>query len=221
MKPVFIAGPCVIESMDCLREVAREVKRLKDLYKMDIYDIKEEFGLPLLTDIHESAQAAPAGEVVDVLQIPAFLCRQTDLLVAAAYTGRVVNIKKAQFLSGADMQYPVEKVHDAGGQEVWLTERGNVYGYNNLAVDFRNIPDMLRFTPRVVMDCTHSVQRPGAAGGKTGGNREYVPMMALAAKAFGATGYFFETHPDPDNALSDGPNMLCLNDLESVIKSLI
>ncbi len=250
MKPVFIAGPCVIESMDCLREVAREVKRLKDLYKLDIYfkasfdkanrtsitsfrgpglkkglqmlgDIKEEFGLPLLTDIHESAQAAPAGEVVDVLQIPAFLCRQTDLLVAAAYTGRVVNIKKAQFLSGADMQYPVEKVHDAGGQEVWLTERGNVYGYNNLAVDFRNIPDMLRFTPRVVMDCTHSVQRPGAAGGKTGGNREYVPMMALAAKAFGATGYFFETHPDPDNALSDGPNMLCLNDLESVIKSLI
>ena len=250
MKPVFIAGPCVIESMDCLREVAREVKRLKDLYKLDIYfkasfdkanrtsitsfrgpglkkglqmlgDIKEEFGLPLLTDIHESAQAAPAGEVVDVLQIPAFLCRQTDLLVAAAYTGRVVNIKKAQFLSGADMQYPVEKVHDAGGQEVWLTERGSVYGYNNLAVDFRNIPDMLRFTPRVVMDCTHSVQRPGAAGGKTGGNREYVPMMALAAKAFGATGYFFETHPDPDNALSDGPNMLCLNDLESVIKSLI
>ena len=250
MKPVFIAGPCVIESMDCLREVAREVKRLKDLYKLDIYfkasfdkanrtsitsyrgpgrkkglqmlgDIKEEFGLPLLTDIHESAQAAPAGEVVDVLQIPAFLCRQTDLLVAAAYTGRVVNIKKAQFLSGADMQYPVEKVHDAGGQEVWLTERGNVYGYNNLAVDFRNIPDMLRFTPRVVMDCTHSVQRPGAAGGKTGGNREYVPMMALAAKAFGATGYFFETHPDPDNALSDGPNMLYLNDLESVIKSLI
>ena len=250
MKPVFIAGPCVIESMDCLREVAREVKRLKDLYKLDIYfkasfdkanrtsitsfrgpglkkglqmlgDIKEEFGLPLLTDIHESAQAAPAGEVVDVLQIPAFLCRQTDLLVAAAYTGRVVNIKKAQFLSGADMQYPVEKVHDAGGQEVWLTERGNVYGYNNLAVDFRNIPDMLHFTPRVVMDCTHSVQRPGAAGGKTGGNREYVPMMALAAKAFGATGYFFETHPDPDNALSDGPNMLYLNDLESVIKSLI
>ncbi len=250
MKPVFIAGPCVIESMDCLREVAREVKRLKEKYDLDIYfkasfdkanrtsitsfrgpglkkglqmlgDIKEEFGLPLLTDIHESAQAAPAGEVVDVLQIPAFLCRQTDLLVAAAYTGRVVNIKKAQFLSGADMQYPVEKVHDAGGQEVWLTERGNVYGYNNLAVDFRNIPDMLRFTPRVVMDCTHSVQRPGAAGGKTGGNREYVPMMALAAKAFGATGYFFETHPDPDNALSDGPNMLYLKDLESVIKSLI
>ncbi len=250
MKPVFIAGPCVIESMDCLREVAAEVKRLRQTYDLDIYfkasfdkanrtsissyrgpglekglqmlsDIKEEFSLPLVTDIHESRQAEAAGEVIDVLQIPAFLCRQTDLLVAAAKTGRVVNIKKAQFLSGLDMQYPVEKVHEAGGKEVWLTERGNVYGYNNLAVDFRNIPDMLRFTPRVLMDCTHSVQRPGAAGGKTGGNREYVPMMALAAKAFGATGYFFETHPDPDNALSDGPNMLYLKDLEGVIKSLI
>lgn len=250
MKPVFIAGPCVIESMDCLREVATEVKRLRQTYDLDIYfkasfdkanrtsissyrgpglekglqmlsDIKEEFSLPLVTDIHESHQAEAAGEVIDVLQIPAFLCRQTDLLVAAAKTGRVVNIKKAQFLSGLDMQYPVEKVHEAGGKKVWLTERGNVYGYNNLAVDFRNIPDMLRFTPRVLMDCTHSVQRPGAAGGKTGGNREYVPMMALAAKAFGATGYFFETHPDPDNALSDGPNMLYLKDLEGVIKSLI
>ena len=250
MKPVFIAGPCVIESMDCLREVATEVKRLRQTYDLDIYfkasfdkanrtsissyrgpglekglqmlsDIKEEFSLPLVTDIHESRQAEAAGEVIDVLQIPAFLCRQTDLLVAAAKTGRVVNIKKAQFLSGLDMQYPVEKVHEAGGKEVWLTERGNVCGYNNLAVDFRNIPDMLRFTPRVLMDCTHSVQRPGAAGGKTGGNREYVPMMALAAKAFGATGYFFETHPDPDNALSDGPNMLYLKDLEGVIKSLI
>ena len=236
--------------MDCLREVATEVKRLRQTYDLDIYfkasfdkanrtsissyrgpglekglqmlsDIKEEFSLPLVTDIHESRQAEAAGEVIDVLQIPAFLCRQTDLLVAAAKTGRVVNIKKAQFLSGLDMKYPVEKVHEAGGKEVWLTERGNVCGYNNLAVDFRNIPDMLRFTPRVLMDCTHSVQRPGAAGGKTGGNREYVPMMALAAKAFGATGYFFETHPDPDNALSDGPNMLYLKDLEGVIKSLI
>lgn len=250
MKPLFIAGPCVIESAEVLDSVASELVRLQRKYDLDIYfkasfdkanrtslssfrgpglerglqmlsDVRSKYGLRLLTDIHESSQAAAVGEVVDVLQIPAFLCRQTDLLVAAAYTGRVVNIKKAQFLSGADMQYPVEKVHDAGGQEVWLTERGNVYGYNNLAVDFRNIPDMLRFTPRVVMDCTHSVQRPGAAGGKTGGNREYVPMMALAAKAFGATGYFFETHPDPDNALSDGPNMLYLNDLESVIKSLI
>ena len=186
-----------------------------------LQDVKEKHGLKLLTDIHESFQAAPAGEVVDVLQIPAFLCRQTDLLVAAARTGRVVNIKKAQFLSGADMRYPVEKAREAGAREVWLTERGNMYGYNNLVVDFRNISDMKAFTPRVVMDCTHCVQRPGAAGGKTGGNREFIPAMALAAKAFGATGFFFETHPDPDKALSDGPNMLRLEDLETVITSLL
>ena len=134
---------------------------------------------------------------------------------------RQVNIKKAQFLSGLDMQYPVEKVKESGGQEVWLTERGNIYGYNNLVVDFRNIPDMMRFTPRVIMDCTHSVQRPGAAGGKSGGNREFVPSMALAAKAFGANGYFFEVHPDPEQALSDGPNMLYLKDLEGVIQTLL
>ncbi|MBQ8051071.1 MAG: 3-deoxy-8-phosphooctulonate synthase [Bacteroidaceae bacterium] len=250
MKPIFIAGPCVIESMDCLEEVARELVRLREKYGIDVYfkasfdkanrtsiasyrgpgmekglqmlaDIKEKFALPLLTDIHESCQAALVGEVVDALQIPAFLCRQTDLLVAAARTGKPVNIKKAQFLSGLDMQYPVEKCREAGAREVWLTERGNCFGYNNLTVDFRNIPDMLRFTPRVVMDCTHSVQRPGAAGGKTGGNREFVPAMALAAKAFGATGYFFEIHPDPEKALSDGPNMLYLKDFEGVVKSLL
>ena len=248
--PIFIAGPCVIESADVLDVVARELVRLRDKYALEIYfkasfdkanrtsihsfrgpglekglqmlaDVKARYGLPLLTDIHESHQAAPAAEVVDVLQIPAFLCRQTDLLVAAAHTGCIVNIKKAQFLSGLDMQYPVEKAREAGATEVWLTERGNSFGYNNLVVDFRNIPDMLRFTPRVIMDCTHSVQRPGAAGGKTGGNREYVPAMAMAAKAFGATGYFFETHPDPDHALSDGPNMLRLEDLEQVIKEIL
>jgi 2-dehydro-3-deoxyphosphooctonate aldolase (KDO 8-P synthase) len=184
-------------------------------------DIKTKYGLKLLTDIHESYQAQPAGEVVDVLQIPAFLCRQTDLLVAAAQTGKIVNVKKAQFLSGADMKYPVQKVRESGNENVWLTERGNMYGYNNLVVDFRNIPEMLQLTDVVIMDCTHSVQRPGAAGGKTGGNREYVPAMAMAAKAFGANGYFFEVHPDPDNALSDGPNMLRLEDLEGVVKSLI
>lgn len=250
MKPVFIAGPCVIESAEVLDAVARELQRIGQQYDLEIIfkasfdkanrtsirsfrgpglerglqmlsDVKAKYGLRLLTDIHESYQAAPAAEVVDVLQIPAFLCRQTDLLVAAARTGRTVNIKKAQFLSGLDMQYPVEKAREAGASDVWLTERGNTFGYNNLVVDFRNIPDMLKFTPRVIMDCTHSVQRPGAAGGKTGGNREYVPAMALAAKAFGATGYFFETHPDPDNALSDGPNMLRLADLENVIKSLL
>ena len=132
-----------------------------------------------------------------------------------------VNIKKAQFLSGLDMQYPYEKARDAGASEIWLTERGNIYGYNNLVVDFRNIPDMLRIAQTVVMDCTHSVQRPGAAGGKTGGNREFVPAMALAAKAFGANGFFFEVHPDPDKGLSDAANMLRLDDLEALIKSLL
>ncbi len=250
MKPIFIAGPCVIESADVLDEVAKELVRLQEKYNVEIYfkssfdkanrtsihsyrgpglekglqmmdDVRSKYGLKLLTDIHESIQAEAAGQVVDVLQIPAFLCRQTDLLVAAARTGKVVNIKKAQFLSGADMQYPVEKVREAGGTEVWLTERGNVYGYNNLAVDFRNISDMKAYTPQVIMDCTHSVQRPGAAGGKTGGNREFVPAMALAAKAFGATGYFFEIHPNPEQALSDGPNMLYLKDFDQVISSLL
>lgn len=250
MNPIFIAGPCVIESAELLDEVAQELVRLQQKYNIDIYfkasfdkanrtslrsyrgpgmekglvmlsDIRERYGLKLLTDIHESCQAAPVGEVVDVLQIPAFLCRQTDLLVAAARTGKTVNIKKAQFLSGVDMQYPVEKAMESGAKEIWLTERGNIYGYNNLVVDFRNIPDMKAYVPRVIMDCTHSVQRPGAAGGKTGGNREFVPAMALAAKAFGANGYFFETHPHPDDALSDGPNMLYLKDLETVIKSLL
>lgn len=250
MIPKFIAGPCVIESAECLDIVAQELVRLNKKYNLNIIfkssfdkanrtsiksfrgpglekgltmlnDIREKYGLKILTDIHESYQAAPAGEVVDVLQIPAFLCRQTDLLVAAANTGKVVNIKKAQFLSGTDMEYPVQKVRESGNDKVWLTERGNIYGYNNLAVDFRNIADMKKFTETVIMDCTHSVQRPGAAGGKTGGNREFVPAMALAAKAFGATGYFFEIHPDPDNALSDGPNMVALKDFESIVKSLI
>lgn len=250
MKPIIIAGPCVIESQDCLNEVAEELVRLNKKYELNIIfkssfdkanrtsissfrgpglekgltmlnDVREKFGLKLLTDIHESYQAAPAGEVVDVLQIPAFLCRQTDLLVAAAKTGKVVNIKKAQFLSGMDMEYPVQKVRESGNDKVWLTERGNMYGYNNLAVDFRNIADMKKFTETVIMDCTHSVQRPGAAGGKTGGNREFVPAMALAAKAFGATGYFFEIHPNPEVAKSDGPNMLYLKDFEDVVESLL
>lgn len=250
MKPIFIAGPCVIESAELLDCVAERVADINSRLGVDIIfkasfdkanrtslssyrgvgldkglqmlsDVRSKWGVRLLTDIHESWQAAPAGEVVDVLQIPAFLCRQTDLLVAAAKTGKTVNIKKAQFLSGADMAYPYQKAVESGAGEVWLTERGNSFGYNNLVVDFRNIPDMLKIAPRVIMDCTHSVQRPGAAGGKTGGNREFVPAMALAAKAFGATGYFFEVHPDPDHALSDGPNMLVLDELESLITKLI
>ena len=249
-KPVIIAGPCVIESELLLKEVAEEIVALNARLGIDIIfkssfdkanrtsvasfrgpglekglqmlaDVKSRYGLRILTDIYESWQAKPASEVADVLQIPAFLCRQTDLLAAAARTGRVVNIKKAQFLSGRDMRYPVEKALDAGAREVWLTERGNTFGYNNLVVDFRNISDMLDIVPTVVMDCTHSVQRPGAGGGKTGGDRRFVPSMALAAKAFGATGYFFEVHPDPDRGLSDGPNMLRLSDLERVIQSLL
>ena len=184
-------------------------------------DIHSTYGLRILTDIHETWQAQAAGEVADVLQIPAFLCRQTDLLAAAARTGRIINIKKGQFLSGRDMRYPVEKALDAGATEVWLTERGNTFGYNNLVVDFRNISDMLDIVPRVIMDCTHSVQRPGSGNGSTGGDRRFVPSMALAAKAFGATGYFFEVHPDPDHALSDGPNMLHLSQLEEVLRPLI
>ena len=250
MQPLFIAGPCVIESQELLNTVAEEIVRINAKLGTDIIfkasfdkanrtsihsfrgpgldkglqmlaDIKERYGLRILTDIHESYQAEPAGEVCDVLQIPAFLCRQTDLLVAAAKTGKTINIKKAQFLSGMDMRYPVEKAMKAGAKEVWLTERGNMYGYNNLVVDFRNIADMLDITPRVVMDCTHSVQRPGAGGGKTSGDRRFVPSMALAAKAFGANGYFFEVHPDPDNALSDGPNMLFLDKLEGLVEKIL
>ncbi len=246
----FVAGPCVIESAELLDVVAARLVEINRSLGTDIIfkasfdkanrtslssyrgvgldkglqmlaDVKSKWGLKLCTDIHESWQAAPAGEVIDVIQIPAFLCRQTDLLVAAAKTGRTVNIKKAQFLSGEDMKFPYEKAVQSGAKEVWLTERGNMFGYNNLIVDFRNIPDMLKIASTVVMDCTHSVQRPGAAGGKTGGNREFVPAMAQAAKAFGANGFFFEVHPDPDKGLSDGPNMLRLEDLEGVIKSLL
>ena len=217
MKPIFIAGPCVIESSELLDVVAQKLVEINKALGIDIIfkasfdkanrtsiksfrgpgierglqmlaDVKEKYGLRLLTDIHESCQADPVGEVVDVIQIPAFLCRQTDLLVAA---------------------------------EVWLTERGNSFGYNNLVVDFRNIPDMLEIVPRVIMDCTHSVQRPGGGNGCTAGDRRFVPAMAMAAKAFGATGYFFEVHPDPDKGLSDGPNMLKLDDLQSLIEKLI
>ena len=249
MKHTFIAGPCVIESAELLDIVAAKLVEINQKQGTDIIfkasfdkanrtslhsfrgpgidrglqmlsDVKDKYGLRLLTDIHEAWQAEAAGEVVDVLQIPAFLCRQTDLLQAAAKTGRTVNIKKAQFLSGNDMRYPVEKAREAGAKEVWLTERGNMMGYNNLVVDFRNIPDMLEIVDNVIMDCTHSVQRPGGANGKTGGDRRFVPQMALAAKAFGATGWFFEVHPTPDLGLSDAANMLELDKLDALIEQL-
>ena len=249
-KTTIIAGPCVIESAELLDTVACKLVEINKKHGTDIIfkasfdkanrtsirsfrgpglerglqmlaDIKSKYGLRILTDIHESYQAEAAGKVCDVLQIPAFLCRQTDLLVAAAKTGSIVNIKKAQFLSGKDMKYPVEKASEAGAKEVWLTERGNMMGYNNLVVDFRNIPDMLEIVPTVIMDCTHSVQRPGGSDGKTGGDRRFVPQMALAAKAFGATGSFFEVHPTPDEGLSDAANMLKLDKLESLVQQLI
>ena len=197
MSPIFIAGPCVIESVELLDTVAARLVEINKTLGTDIIfkasfdkanrtsihsfrgpgidrglemldDVKQKYRLRILTDIHEAWQASPVGQVCDVLQIPAFLCRQTDLLVAAAKTGRTVNIKKAQFLSGTDMRYPVEKVRDAGAKDVWLTERGNMMGYHNLVVDFRNIPDMLEICDTVIMDCTHSVQRPGGTDGKTG-----------------------------------------------------
>ena len=250
MQPIFIAGPCVIESAEILDIVARKLVEINNKLGTDIIfkssfdkanrtslrslrgpglekglqmlaDIKQRYQLPLTTDVHETYQAAAVGEVVDVLQIPAFLCRQTDLLVASSQTGRVVNVKKAQFLSGEDMRFPVEKCREAGAKEVWLTERGTTFGYNNLVVDFRNLPIMAQWADRVIMDCTHSVQRPGGGNGTTSGDRQFVPAMAQAAKAFGAQGYFVETHPNPEIALSDGPNMLFLDDLETLISSLL
>ena len=250
MKPIIIAGPCVIESQELLDTVAKTLVEINKRLGTDIifkasFDkanrtslhsfrgpglerglemlskVKEKYGLRLLTDIHESCQAEAAGEVVDVLQIPAFLCRQTDLLVAADRTVRIVNIKKAQFLSGRDMRYPTEKALESGAKEVWLTERGNSFGYNNLVVDFRNIPDMKEIVPTVIMDCTHSVQRPSAGEGKTVGDRKFVPSMAMAARAFGATGYFFEVHPEPDKGLSDAANMLELDKLEALVNRII
>lgn len=250
MQPVFIAGPCVIESEQLLDIVAERLVEINSRLGVEIIfkasfdkanrtsihsfrgpglekglqmlaDIKSKYGLRITTDIHESYQAEAAGTVCDILQIPAFLCRQTDLLVAAAHTGKTVNIKKAQFLSGRDMKYPVEKALESGAKEVWLTERGNSFGYNNLVVDFRNIPDMKEIVPTVIMDCTHSVQRPSAGDGKTVGDRKFVPAMAMAAKAFGATGYFFEVHPDPDKGMSDAANMLELDKLEVLIADLL
>lgn len=248
-SPFFIAGPCVIESEELVDNVAKKLVDIRQklgvtvIFKASfdkanrtslgaergpglkrgleiIKVIKDKYDLPVTTDIHIPSQAEIAAEVIDILQIPAFLCRQTDLLVEAAKTGRIVNVKKAQFLSGKDMQYPLEKVIGSGNDKVLLTERGNMMGYNNLVVDFRNIIDMKSFGVPVVMDCTHAVQRPGGAGGKTGGNREFVPYMAMAAKAFGANGYFIETHPNPDQAWSDGPNMLQIDELEGLISKL-
>jgi len=242
-----IAGPCVIESEDLVMRIAEKVKQISEklgfvyIFKASfdkanrtsihsfrgngmeeglkiLEKVKKTFDLPILTDIHESYQAKPVGEVVDILQIPAFLCRQTDLLVAAAQTNRIVNIKKAQFLSGKDMNFPCQKVAEAGNTQILLTERGNVYGNNDLVVDFRNLLEMKTFGYPTIMDVTHSIQKPNASGGKSGGNREYAPFFAKAAAAIGVRGFFFETHPNPDEALSDGPNMIFLDQFEEVLR---
>jgi 2-dehydro-3-deoxyphosphooctonate aldolase (KDO 8-P synthase) len=246
----FIAGPCVIESRGLLDEVGSYLSELRRVLNVPVifkasFDkanrtsvtsfrgpglekgmkelqfVKDKYNLPIVTDIHEPWQAKPVAEIADVLQIPAFLCRQTDLLLAAGQTERIVNIKKAQFLSGQDMQWCVKKVESTGNRQIMLTERGNMYGYNNLVVDFRNIVDMKTFGYPVIMDVTHSVQRPGGEGGSSGGNREYVVYLARAAKAVGADGYFFEVHPNPDKALSDGPNMLTPGDFAKLAEELI
>lgn len=250
MKPTIIAGPCVIESSEVLDEVARTIVAINSALGVDIIfkasfdkanrtslssyrgvglerglrmlaDVKSRYGVRITTDIHEAWQAEPVGEVVDVVQIPALLSRQTDLIVAAARHAKVVNIKKGQMLSGQDMRHAYRKATESGAKEVWLTERGNMFGYNNLVVDFRNIATMRDIAPTVIMDCTHSVQQPGACGDCSGGDSRYIEAMALAAKAFGANGYFFEVHPAPERALCDGANSLHLDRLKNVIEKLI
>ena len=249
-KPIFIAGPCVIESREVMEFTAQTIAEIATRLGVEIYfkasfdkanrtslhsyrgvgiergivlldEIKQRYNLPIITDIHEAWQADVVASVADVIQIPALLSRQTDLIVAAARSQRIVNIKKGQFLSGLDMRHPYLKAMESGAKEAWLTERGNTFGYNNLVVDFRNIADMHTFAPTVIMDCTHSVQRPGGGEGCSSGNREFIPAMAEAAKAFGCDGYFFEVHPTPEEALCDGNNSLYLNNLETIITKLL
>ncbi|MCB8820719.1 3-deoxy-8-phosphooctulonate synthase [Microvirga rosea] len=245
----IIAGPCAIESRDHALEMASALKEITAklgiglVYKssfdkanrtsiasargigiekaLSIFsEVKEKFGLPVLTDVHENDQCAPVAEVVDILQIPAFLCRQTDLLVAAAKTGRVVNIKKGQFLAPWDMANVAAKVTAAGNPNVMLTERGASFGYNTLVSDMRALPVMAETGAPVIFDATHSVQQPGGNGATSGGQREFVPVLARAAVAVGVAGVFIETHQDPDKAPSDGPNMVPLKEMEALLTRL-
>ena len=249
-KLLLIAGPCVIETNELTLEVAEKLKNITEKLNVDLVfkasfdkanrtsvdsfrgpglekglsilsDVKSKFNLKLITDIHESFQAEPAAEVVDIIQIPAFLCRQTDLLIAAARTGRTVNVKKAQFLSPNDMKYVVKKIEDCGNKNILLTERGTSFGYNNLVVDMTSIIEMKKFGYPIVFDATHSVQKPGEKGDSTGGNREYAPYLAKAAIAMGADALFMEVHPDPDNAKSDGANMIKLDTIENMLKDIL
>ena len=245
----LIAGPCQLESRDHALEVASALKEIAQRRSIGLVfktsfdkanrtsggaargvglaaatpifaEIREKLGLPVLTDVHESAQCPPVAEAVDVLQIPAFLCRQTDLLVAAARTGRAVNVKKGQFLAPWDMKSVVAKLTDAGAGDVLVTERGVSFGYNTLVSDMRALPTLAEIGAPVIFDATHSVQQPGGLGGASGGQRQFVAVLARAAVAVGVAGMFIETHPDPDRAPSDGPAMLPLRDFEALIAEL-
>lgn len=246
-KLTILAGPCVIESQEILEKTAIELKNIAQKLDINLvfkasFDkanrssinsyrgpgiqkglemlakIKKDFDLPIVTDIHTPDQAEFAAEVADILQIPAFLCRQTDLLVAAAKTGKIVNIKKGQFLAPEQMNTLIKKVEDSGNSCILLTDRGVTFGYNNLVSDFRAIPIMQEFGYPVIFDATHSVQLPGAEGECSGGDRKFVPVLAKSAVAAGANGLFFEVHPEPDDALCDGPNMIALKDVEKIFK---
>ena len=246
----LIGGPCVIESESSTLKMAEEIRKVCDRLKVPfifkssfdkanrtsinsfrgqpidrglsiLQRVKEEVGVPVLTDIHLPDQAAIAAEVVDILQIPAFLCRQTDLLLAAAATGKTVNVKKGQFLAPWDMKNVVTKLEESGHHKIMLTERGTSFGYNTLVVDFRSLPQMRALGYPIVFDATHSVQMPGGQGSRSGGQREFVPYLARAAAAIGIDALFMEIHEDPDNALSDGPNMIPLAKLEAVLQEII
>ncbi len=249
-KKFIISGPCVIENESMIMHLAQNIKEItQDLGFTYIFKasfdkanrtsldsfrgpgleeglrilekVKKEFNLPITTDIHESSQASALADVVDIIQIPAFLCRQTDLLIATAKTDKIVNIKKAQFLDGKDMIHPLNKVKNSGNNKIILTERGSMFGLGNLVVDFRQIIDMKEFGYPVVMDVTHSTQKPSALNGKSGGDRKYAPYMAKLANAVGVDGFFFEVHENPELALSDGPNMVYLKDFKDILKTII
>ena len=249
-KFLLIAGPCVIESEENVMLIAEKMKGIAERLNLDycfkasfdkanrtsissfrgpgieegvriLKKVKDTYGLKICTDIHEPYQAEMAAKVADIIQIPAFLCRQTDLLVAAAKTGKTINVKKAQFLAPWDMKNVVNKLEEAGNRNIMLCERGSTFGYNTLVVDMTGIVEMKKFGYPVVMDATHSVQKPGGNGGSTGGNRDNVEPLAKAAIAAGADALFFEVHPDPDNAKSDGPNMVKLSEFEEMLKRII
>jgi len=247
---VLIAGPCVIESKEMVMDIASQLKEITEklnipfVFKASfdkanrssihskrgpgieeglkiLSEVKSELNIPVTSDIHDSSQAELAGEVLDIIQIPAFLCRQTDLLIATAKTGKVVNVKKGQFLAPGDMNNVVNKLRESGNDQILLTERGSTHGYNNLVVDMRSLPIMRELNTPVVFDATHSVQMPGGQGATTGGKREYVPYLARAAAGVGMDALFTEVHPNPDEAWSDGPNMIKLEQLEDVLKPVI